>query len=359
MANNVIGIDKLVLTSKEFIVPDIPKMKLQPNKELGVAPVEGVDEPIVQTGSGHKIYGSKLYKDSRLLKTCTNVAINKYGLQVTFNPNSHYHPYHSYSDVRKLEDSLHLIEMELKEMGIIAPVTRMRVSRIDANKDQEMEREYSAYKPIYNSMGASRMKATSYTTGVLIKNKSSQQVFYDKGQDQLNKTGEVIPETNLIRSEIRLTKTISVKSQTGGYLSSVENILKYYDHVSTVYYSQAKKVLDNLYQQKDYDQLELQFNEDKDALGIMLNTGKRGVLKEYLAIKGGIDYLIYKYNTIELFEAKVINELEIHPTARKRLKNTLRDLVSQNRFMVQQIDKSRKDMDLLKQEIIDKFSKSA
>lgn len=355
MSKMKIGIDKLVLTTKDFRLPTVPRMIPVYNTELGES-LEDVS-PIATTTDGQEIRAQRLYKDTRRLKTCTNVSINRNGLQLTFNPNSHYHEYKTYSDPKRLEESYKAIQSELKEIGILADVGRMTTYRIDTNNDCVMSKPYAKYKPVFDSLNASRMKVTSHTTGVTIKNKSAAAVFYDKVEDQLNKTGQLIAEENLLRNEVRLLNT-GVVQRHASFLSQANNIIRHYDHKDEVHLRKMDTILKSL-KPSTSTQLLFKFEDDIVALNHFLETQKKNKLQQFLSVFGGIEYILDKYGNIQSFEINVIDMLDAHRQTKKRFKETLRDLYHQNKFIASKVKNRHKELDSMTNEIFEKFSRIA
>jgi len=316
MSKIPVGIDKLVLTTKEFSCPTKPKMTPVANVELGEE-----HDPLIMCEDGIVIATGRLYKDTRKLTYCTNVGINKFGLQVTFNPNKHYHDYKTYSDQSKLKESFEIVQEELKEIGINTDVSQMQTSRIDVNADAEMSKEYKSFKPLMDAMKGRYMKATPYTTGIEIKNKSASNVFYDKGMDVWNRTKKPIPEKNLLRNEVRLLTTKVVQKHTSHFLSSANNIIRHYDYVNELHTNKTKEILKSIGRNGVSTQLELEFDRDRHALQTIMDTQKRNKLQYYLSVFGGMEFIIEKYGSIHSFETNVIEYLDVHRQTKKRLRD--------------------------------------
>lgn len=346
-----VGIDKLVLTSKDFSCPTAPKMTPVANVELGEE-----HDRLITCEDGIVIATGRLYKDTKKLNYCTNVGINRHGLQVTFNPNKHYHDYHTYSDPKKLNDSFSIIEDELKEIGIKTNVRDMVTSRIDINADAQMSKPYKDFKPLMDALNGKRMKATPYTTGIEIKNKSVSNVFYDKGQDVWNRTDKIITEKNLLRNEVRLLSTKVVKAHSSTFFSSANNIIRHYDFVEELYTNKAKEILKsiNSYQNKP-KQFELDFDRDRYALQTIMDTHKKNKLQYYLSVFGGMELIITKYGSISSFEKNVIDYLPIHRQTKKNLKNQIKDIYNSSVFLNKDYEKRRKEIGFMAEEMHERF----
>lgn len=347
-----VGIDKLVLTSKDFSCPTIPKMTPVSSVELGEE-----HTPLLTCEDGIIIATGRLYKNTRKLNYCSNVGINSNGLQVTFNPNKHYHDYHTYSDPKKLKDSFSIIEDELKEIGIKTNVRDMVTYRIDINADAQMSKPYKDFKPLMDALNGKRMKATPYTTGIEIGNKSVSNVFYDKGQDVWNRTKESIKENNLTRNEVRLHGTKVVKAHSSTLFSTANNIIRHYDFIEEFYTNKTKEILKSIscYQDHQSNQLELEFDRDRYALQTIMDTQKKNKLQYYLSVFGGMEFIIDKYGSVSSFEKNVIDYLAIHRQTKKNLKQQIRDIYNSSVFLNKGYEKRRKEIGFMAEEMHDKF----
>lgn len=345
--SNIIGIDKLVLHTREFICPTIPKMTPKTMKELGER-----DEVLLVTRDGNEIRANSLYKATNRLKNATNVSINRYGLQVTLNPNKLYHEYYQCGDVKVLKHNISNLERELKEIGIIADVHDFGISRIDTANDRVMDRPYEDYAALYDSMQGKYMKCTSYTTGIVIKNKSRAVVWYDKGADMLRLTGEKIAEDNLTRNEVRLTKSESVRSKS--YFNSVKNLIKHYDYKEEMHYRQVKEVLNSL-NTIENKQAKIPYDDDIYLLRDTFDKFKNSHALYYLASVGGISELLSRYASIHEFGVKVIDQLTVHRQAKARLKEQVKTAYENHLRTNKLLDVRHKDIISMITEMKEKF----
>lgn len=345
---SLVGIDKLVLTSRDFSLPTTPSMVLQTNTEIGSeAPILAI------TKDGKELRGQKLYKRTKDLETCTNVSINRFGLTVSLNPNKQRHDYWTYSDPVKLKESLIDIEKELKSIGIRTNIGSMLVSRIDLNKDNQMEHPYKNYQPIFESLNAKKKRITPHTSGVSIGNKSSSFVFYNKHQ-QMKDTHKIdIGVYNLLRGELQIQTRRKVKTST--YFDKVENLIKYYDHKDSIYTREAKIVLNSI-NNCNIDQISLPFENDITALMATCQKTTSKKLVHHLAAIGGLDYIYQKFGCLESYKVKVIDQLSIHHQQKTRLKKELDDIGSTYGHLSNMYQKRQGEISTMMNEIYQKFA---
>jgi len=345
----VIGIDKLVLATKEFSLKTMPPMVLHNTKPYGEE-----ESLLAVTQDGRRIQASRIYVPTDRLEVCSNISINRYGLNVSLNPNKAFHDYHQAEGVGHIEETLKNVQKELKEFGVSTDMKHHNISRIDVARDNSMTESYDTYKPLYDTLRARQMQATQYTTGVEVGNRSRSVVFYDKGEDVKRRTGEIISESNLVRGEVRLKNTKKVKSST--YFNTTSNLVKYVDHVPTVYKKEMDNVLKGLKIMSEDDQIIIPFDDDITLFNQVIKTHRRDHALNFLSMFGGIGYVLEKYGSLQEFEVNVLSRVEFrNRQARRKVTQQIRDLYHKSKMIGGILNKRQEQLKHLSQEMLLKF----
>ena len=204
------GIDKLMLTTKEFSVSDDLMLNVKQFAKLaGQREAERDAPPLFRIGR-RQVYGEGAYINNEHF----NVSINRHGLQFTCNPSKIVHPYELLSDAGELSRIMCSLETELSNLGVHASLASMNVARIDIAKQAFMPRLVSNYAAAFEHMklkGSRSAKVMHNLETFGMFNNSVQACFYDKLKEQ-NPKG--MP-SNFMRSEMRLLKRPAVKNYAG------------------------------------------------------------------------------------------------------------------------------------------------
>lgn len=207
---NPAGIDKLVLTTRDFRVSDVTPLNIQPvMKFAGQADVnEGGN--VLFTCQGEPVHASKAFLNTEDF----TVNFSKYGMSVTFNPSKVVHESNLLTDAAQLASVTNSIERKLQENCIHASLMGAGVSRLDIAKQSKMPRMVSYYAPAFDQMSFKGVRSNNVNHGAetfSIRNKTVEACFYDK-QKELNPAG--MP-SDFMRAELRLRNAGGVKRYAG------------------------------------------------------------------------------------------------------------------------------------------------
>ena len=237
------GIDKLVLTTKDFRIADVRQSKLtiQPNK-IDYSKESHADGLLFMDSTGTAIHGAKAHHNHELFQ----IDIGYTGLKITTNPSKPYHPYFTCSNIEELkhrnEEAFRYI---YNEMRIDANFEQMNISRLDATRTEAMKHNCIAYQPILKSLKIPRAKMQkTYPDGYMSSNKQTSFVCYNKGaeirQDKARlfwlESHPELNQDNLLRMEMQAKKTEAVRKQFGIqtlsdlYLAGINHIQSNYKH---------------------------------------------------------------------------------------------------------------------------------
>lgn len=213
------GIDKLILTTKDFEVRDTTQLCIVPNmKKQGDE--QAVNNPLFTCG-GRVVYGSKAFHNSTNDEGGTiQASINWTGLQIQFNPSKMLGKYSG--ELATVEEAVEVtatVESYLNNNGIFVPLKDMAISRIDIAKDRLMQQKVFGYKDVFDLLRTKGYgNKVNYAHGVMLGNRQSKGVFYDKDMELNPKSGS----SNHMRGEARFLKTNSVAKKIG--ISSITDL---------------------------------------------------------------------------------------------------------------------------------------
>lgn len=137
------------------------------------------------------------------------------------------------------------VEKKLNEVGLMTDVKQAMLSRIDVQKNITLERKFSDYSMIFDSMNLSRMHKRQYRQETyLIENSQIQLAVYDKIEEMVSKKLDVsgFPE-NVARFEVRLLNKRKIKAMFG--IECLGDVCKNYSYVKDVYYEFLRKGIFN------------------------------------------------------------------------------------------------------------------
>jgi hypothetical protein len=207
---NPAGIDKLVLTTREYRVTDTKPLNIQPSMKFAGQSVEDSGSNVLFTCQGEPIFGAKAFLNTDQFA----VNFSQYGMSVTFNPSKLKHEYNLLTDADELEQVSMYLEGQLKEHCIHASLMSAGVSRLDIAKQATMPRQVSYYAPAFDQMRFKGVRSNNVNHGAetfSVRNKTVEACFYDK-QKELNPAG--MP-SDFMRAELRLRNSNGVKRYAG------------------------------------------------------------------------------------------------------------------------------------------------
>jgi hypothetical protein len=186
------GIDKLILTTKEYHVHGSNRLESQYNTKAGKLP---------------EVPWKRYYNEPGLF----SVTIEEpKGLQVIFNPSkingtlqekpiNHLEP-----NMEQIRTATDIVFSHLEQAGITADYNQMKVSRIDITQDTTTDHVTETYFPALSILGGSRLKKRNEPTTYYHGNSQRQICTYDKTSHIFDLTnGNGIIEPNTTRMEVR------------------------------------------------------------------------------------------------------------------------------------------------------------
>lgn len=281
------GIDKLVLTTREFSIKSLSVMGQNRNIPQGKTedelPVLGID-----TGFGHMemIRANSIYFNDET--GIFNFSVNRTGAQVVFNPSKILHQYNLVTDTKEVKKVGDLITKRLHDQGINVSLESSNVSRLDLAKQDIMTRGIYTYSKAFAFMRGKRMTSTGYKDGYRWGNTQHEVTAYDKGIESN------LPIENLMRLEgkFKTTKTVQKKS---GFKNYADILHSDSGHLTDIY---NRYLNDVLFGKNVPFQTSINFDQEVEKLKYFKETG-RGAVSNYL-ICNSINSLINQYGTIDV-----------------------------------------------------------
>lgn len=205
--NKIIGIDKLVLTTKDYNIKDFSLLdshSLTTNKETDFECL--IDSfGITKTIAHHNT-------------NKVNISIGAKGLKIQVNPNKLINPYKLTYDLGYTNE---IIKNELHKIGIDTDIKDTNISRLDIAKQSQMKQKVSAYNLTLMQLSAKRMQGKDYATGMQYKNTQRKFIFYDKRAELIHNYKKkkldysfITKESNLMRAELQMLTSKSVFNTT-------------------------------------------------------------------------------------------------------------------------------------------------
>jgi hypothetical protein len=306
------GIDKLILTTRDYIVKDLDKLGKNRTIKQGKTEEESLPVILVNTGMDHKqIKANSLFYN---VPDFYNVSINQTGLQVIVNPSKVLHEY-ELSDTKKTIEVISAVEKNMTDAGILLDFLSSSVSRIDLAKQVITERSTKAYTPAYNFMRGRKMKGVQYETGYRWGNKQHENTLYDKSIESN------LPFPNLLRNEVKTKTTSTTQKMTG--IHNLRNLFDAGDTYLTEFYNDYlnKKLFSGSFQ----TQMTIDFDSEVERLSTLKKQGKNALLK-YFAITG-INEIIKKLGDAELI-FQIMKEAGYSRNEVNKQRNLLPELLS-------------------------------
>lgn len=204
----MVGIDKLELTTREWQVNSWrdSNLTLFPTPErAGMEAME--DFLIIRDKSGVEKRGQKAVLNDPLY----SLTLNQFGARLTLNPSKPYHPVNLCSDNSTLADRIGAVETRLREQGIFLNIADSKLSRIDLAKNIQCKNPVSYYSEVFRGLRLPRAdKQAEFPEGYRTNNNSRSLIFYNKGQEVFQKTGDStileLHGNNLMRGELQYKK---------------------------------------------------------------------------------------------------------------------------------------------------------
>lgn len=271
------GIDKLILTTKDFAVKDISIFSQNRNIPQGK---QESDLPVIFIENGHNGFTVQAnglgYNEVNGLY---NTSINRVGIQVIFNPSKVLHQY-ELSDVNQAKKVVQAVQKNLNEKGIMLNMENATISRIDLAKQNFMERNNETYAPAFTFLKGKKMKAVQYDFGYRWGNKQHENTIYDKSIESKLQT------PNLLRNEVKFKTTRSTQKTTG-----IHNLTQLYE-AGTPYLTQVYNEYLNtkLFRNQIESQMVIDFDTEVQILSNFKNQGRNAVFN-WLSVKG-IEYFV-------------------------------------------------------------------
>ena len=338
------GIDAIHLTSKEYNVHDVTRLK-----ELGWAgKANALDETkvLIEDSKGNQIRANSIYNNSK--DRIGHFDISPYGVLIHFNPSKVYHDYNLISTGNELKYVAKTIQMEAKAIGIDVSIDSMHLTRLDLTKQAMMKYEVPQYASAFRLLHGKRTQTKEYPSGYQFANTQRQFVFYDKAQEIQNKKG-TIDEINFMRAEAKFLKKDSVKSATK-IISLSQLHETSHDEIDSFY---SKQLADNVFCRKNIGmQSVLDFNNEIQILQSLMQTNKRGAWKEYLLMRN-VDETINELGGIARF-VEMCSEAGYSRRKKYYIQSELKLLIHKKSF----IDNRRKKVSAsaLLDEVFQKFA---
>ena len=161
--------------------------------------------------------------------------INHRGLIVQCNPSKFKHEYHL-SGLSGVKDAIPIIQKDAKEHGLTFDIERMKVSRLDLAKQNQMDNSFMVYAPVFRSLDAKYSPhRRDYGSTFMFGNRSRQTCIYDKLAEVKQRRIMKMPERNLMRMETRYMGSRLNKKVHG--FATLQNLLDSSDDFITSNYT--------------------------------------------------------------------------------------------------------------------------
>lgn len=298
------GIDKLVLTSQDFIIKDASTTGLQLKHGFtDLATGEQKEGFLFKDKRGRTISGASAFLNTEQY----NLNINSYGLQVTFNPSKTYHPYELCADAKVLEKRIETLSKDIYGRGIRLDIEQANISRIDLAKNAEMSQPCIAYSPVLSWLNIQRAKRSAmYPDGHTSNNNKFGLNFYNKGKELRENDIQVIQHDNMMRCELQLKGTQSVCKRIG-----IGNIRTLYESGITPlndFYNDT--LTKDIFKSKNITQYRISYTGTKETLMSLKDTYGQSALNMFYSMYG-IGELMNEVGSLQAFE-KMLSELGYH-----------------------------------------------
>lgn len=267
------GIDKLILTTREYTVKDLAvfgqNRTIPQGKKESDLPVIYVPSGI---GNGYQVQANGLFYNVNDL--CVT-SINKTGIQVILNPSKIFHPY-ELSDTDKTKQAVSIVQKKLSDAGIILDYDTAVISRMDLAKQKFMDRDTRTYIPALSFLKGKKMKGVQYEMGYRWGNNTHENTMYDKSIESN------LPTPNLLRNEVKFKNTKFTQRTTG--IHSLNELYR----AGTPYLTQVynEYLSKKLFTSQVSNQMVLDFDNEVEILKTIRETNHRNAVLKWLSIRG-------------------------------------------------------------------------
>jgi hypothetical protein len=340
-----LGIDKIALTTQDFTVKEINSdlFGINRNTKQGSCAL-----PIYSDEVGNSIEANGYYHNSK----AANYSINKYGLNIAFNPSKFYHQYNLISAGEKLNNAFEVIEKDLKKVGINVNLHNMAPTRMDIAKQNTMMHPIILYSEAFRNLKGKRQSKKEEPNSYYFSNTQHQACFYNKTQQLIDLYGngyDTQVPADMMRAEVRALSTKAVKAQFS--IHTVKDIMQM--EPSLIHDIHTKYLTNQIFSSsKRAKQGLINFETEVKQWHNTKQRYPRGYLKHYLAING-VNDLLAKFGGLD----GIISFLKEAGESRKNIHshiNYIKDLTLEKAYISR--NKQEITTDTLLKEIIEKFA---
>ena len=204
------GVDKLVLTTKDFRVSDTKPLNIQPVMKLAGSETPEQESSFLFMKGNEPVFGAKAFLNTDHY----SVNIGRLGMSITLNPSKILHPYELLTSETTLQQVCNMIESDLNANWLHLSVNGCSLSRVDVAKQAAMPRPVSAYAPAFDLLRIKGTRSHNVHHGAetfSVQSKSVEAAFYDKIKE-INPAG--LP-SDFMRAEMRFRKRTAVSRYLG------------------------------------------------------------------------------------------------------------------------------------------------
>lgn len=322
-----IGIDKLILTTREFSInrANLAGLTIKPAwYDLGEF---SQPEPLLFIDN----FGRSVYGDGALLNDkLYTFDINRNGCRVIINPSKPWHPFNLVSDTGTFANRITAVENQLKERGILVNMAGAKINRLDIARNIQTNEPVRQYGGVFSLLNMPRAKRqTHYPDGYATGNNSRGIIAYNKLEECRSQGHDVVGD-NMLRVELQNKKTDAVKRFLG--LNSYSDLLNCgIEEMATVYRKTIKNETFNI-KTPLYEQPLIPFN---DSMEIMIDLKERyphsweGKYRKIF----GINELLKLHGTLENY-LKLVKEIAGNRQQPKRVREDIqRQIVVRNALL--------------------------
>jgi hypothetical protein len=263
------GIDKIALTTKEFSVEHKDLLLTKSTNGQGHQPIF-----LYNDKAGNEVWGNNSYHNSENL----SMSIGGFGMQILLNPSKLFHPFELLTDVSKLEEVKHIVEEDLKEVGVSLNLEDSKIFRLDLAKQATMKQPVLMYSEAFRTVKAKRLTGRTYPNGFYFSNKGTEICFYDKGLES-----KILGVNNFMRGEIRFRKGEIVAKNVG--VNTFGELLKTDANYLTACYNSSLQ--DRMFKvKKVLNKGLVDFSQEEQFIQFLQAQYPRGWFKMWLLMEG-------------------------------------------------------------------------
>lgn len=326
---NKIGIDKILLTTKEFRVKNLSDTNIfgrNVNIQQGGAPL-----PIYSDLDNNRIDANSFYHNGQ--KGIYDISTK--GLAISFNPSKDLHPYNLISTGVELNNRIEDIKKELNSIGILTDINTMKLSRFDLAKNNQMQYPLPMYHEGLKLLKGKRSDSRSAPDGFYVGNKSHETIFYNKGKELKHRKIEAITPDNYLRVEPRYRNTDAVKRYTT--IASTYDLINIdSSDIDTMYKSYLQNVIFS--RAKVGSQMLIDFDNEIQVYNALKKQMPKGYFNYWLQINS-IDTLLDMFGSIDNVKRFLSDAGETRQTIHRNI-NKIKELIATRGVL----SSSRKDV---------------